>query len=244
MPLHAVSRFSKALPEGDRGGNSVTIPRLGDNSGRQGNLHGYWDALISQDTSREAVEELADELVKEHPRDAFKDELTLTNIAERAAESATICIKTVYRDLDPEITTFADVPVGYEADGRRVARRRGALAGSGWRASLRGYSRRTEAAAQKHRRPAALHDAPAVWKERGGARDFAATAVLLSSLFSACPRSHRRFLDRHSFERELANRLLATPLNICHHALKVQGGFLDSHATRSHRLHARDDFAV
>jgi hypothetical protein len=38
-------------------------------------------------------------------------------------------LKTVYRDLDPEITNFADLPVGYEADAKRVARRRAALAG-------------------------------------------------------------------------------------------------------------------
>ena len=38
-------------------------------------------------------------------------------------------LKTVYRDLDPEITNFADLPVGYEADAKRAGRRQVALAG-------------------------------------------------------------------------------------------------------------------
>lgn len=40
-----------------------------------------------------------------------------------------ISLMTVYNNLDPEVTTFADVPVGYEADATRSARRRAALAG-------------------------------------------------------------------------------------------------------------------
>ena len=36
---------------------------------------------------------------------------------------------TVYRNLDPEITNFTDLPIGYEADARKAARKRAALAG-------------------------------------------------------------------------------------------------------------------
>jgi hypothetical protein len=35
----------------------------------------------------------------------------------------------VYRNLDPDITTFAEMPVGYKADATCLARRRAALAG-------------------------------------------------------------------------------------------------------------------
>jgi hypothetical protein len=34
----------------------------------------------------------------------------------------------VYNNFDPEIMTFADLPVGYEADATAVARRQGVLA--------------------------------------------------------------------------------------------------------------------
>jgi hypothetical protein len=129
QPLHAVARFSKALPTGDRGGNGVTFPNPRGQGGQSNNLHAFWDDLIATDTDPATVERVADELVKEYPRDGFEDELERTNIGDWAEESVAICLKTVYRDLDPEIISFADAPVGYEADGRRVARRRGARAG-------------------------------------------------------------------------------------------------------------------
>jgi hypothetical protein len=71
----------------------------------------------------------ADELIKEFPRTGFAAELTSTNIRDWAEESVAIGFKTVYKNLDPEITTFADMPVGYEADAKRAARSRAALAG-------------------------------------------------------------------------------------------------------------------
>jgi hypothetical protein len=51
------------------------------------------------------------------------------DIKQWAEESADLSLKTVYRDLDPGITRFVDRPVGYDADARRAARRRAALAG-------------------------------------------------------------------------------------------------------------------
>src|SRR5271166_3506858 len=41
QPLHAVARFSKALPEGDRGGNEVHIPNPRGQGERSNNLHAY-----------------------------------------------------------------------------------------------------------------------------------------------------------------------------------------------------------
>jgi hypothetical protein len=51
------------------------------------------------------------------------------NIEDRAEESVEASLRTVYRNLDLEITNFADLPVGYEADAKRVARCRAALVG-------------------------------------------------------------------------------------------------------------------
>jgi hypothetical protein len=42
QPLHAATRVSSALPEGDRGGNSVSIKV----AGKKTNLHSYWDGGI------------------------------------------------------------------------------------------------------------------------------------------------------------------------------------------------------
>lgn len=42
QPLHCATRVSSALPEGDRGGNSVSIKV----AGKKTNLHSYWDGGI------------------------------------------------------------------------------------------------------------------------------------------------------------------------------------------------------
>ncbi len=129
MPLHAVARFSKALPQGDKGGNGVTVPNPRARGNRPSNLHAYWDDLLGTDLSPAAEEKLADELIAEYPREMFAEELKKTNIEHWAKESVDVCLKVVYRDLDPEITHFAELPVAYEADATRAARKRAALAG-------------------------------------------------------------------------------------------------------------------
>ena len=127
--LHAVARFSKALPEGDRGGNEVHIPNPRGQGERRNNLHAYWDDLLGTDQNPAAIEKLAEELVKEYPQAGFVNELAKTNIRDWAEESVQISLKTVYNNLDPEIAKFADQPIGYDADARKAARRRVALAG-------------------------------------------------------------------------------------------------------------------
>jgi hypothetical protein len=84
---------------------------------------------VGNDQEPAAVEKLAVELIKEYPQSGFAVELTKTNIRDWAEESVQISLKTVYNNLDPEITTFGDLPVGYKADAIRVARHRAALAG-------------------------------------------------------------------------------------------------------------------
>ena len=96
MPLHAVARFSKALPQGDRGGNEVHIPNPRGRGGRSNNLHVYWDDLVGTDQDPAAIEKMADELILEYPRAGFTDELAeaqhpVTGL-RRAFE---ICLKTV-----------------------------------------------------------------------------------------------------------------------------------------------------
>ncbi len=129
QPLHAVARFSAALPGGDRGGNEVAFPNPRARGDRGNNLHAYWDDLLGIDDDPAAVDRLAAELMAEHPADRYAVELGRTNIGQWAEESVEVALKTVYNDLDPEIARFVDPPVGYEADAVRAARRRAALAG-------------------------------------------------------------------------------------------------------------------
>jgi len=129
QPLHAVARFSKALPEGDSGGNGVGFPNPRAMGGRERTLHAYWDDLLGTDSSPAAVDQLAGEVTKEFPAATFAKELAKKNIRDWAEENVEICLGTVYKNLDPNITRFFDRPIGYEADAQRVARRRVAVAG-------------------------------------------------------------------------------------------------------------------
>ena len=126
-PLHTVARFSKALPEGSlQGAGIVHIPNreLGQWSN---NLHAYWDDLLGTDEDPASIERLAEELIMEHPQGGFVNELAKTNIRDWAEESVEISLKTVYNNLDPEITKFVDVPVGYDAGMHRRPLGRGLL---------------------------------------------------------------------------------------------------------------------
>jgi hypothetical protein len=126
QPLHAVARFSKAIPDGDRGGNGV---RISLPSGRMGDLHSYWDGAIGSGNDPAAIEKLADGLIAAYPRAMFAADLKRDQIEDWAKESVDLCLKVVYRDLDPNIKEFADRPVAYDADATKAARRRAALAG-------------------------------------------------------------------------------------------------------------------
>jgi hypothetical protein len=129
QPLHSVARFSKALPQGDRGGNGVTITNPRGRGDRGHNLHAYWDDLLGTDENPAAVERVVDKLITEFPREAFTEELKKQNIGDWAQESVGLSLKTVYNNLDPNIVNFVDRPVGYDADAERAARRRATLAG-------------------------------------------------------------------------------------------------------------------
>ncbi len=129
QPLHSVARFSKTLPEGDRGGNEVHLPNPRGRAEWSNNLHAYWDDLLGGDEDPAAIERLAGELMAEYPVGNFSEDLKKTSIRDWAEESVQICLKTVYHNLDPEITEFAPVPAGYEADALQAARKRAALAG-------------------------------------------------------------------------------------------------------------------
>ncbi|WP_165231296.1 S1/P1 nuclease [Aquisphaera insulae] len=129
MPLHAVARFSKALPKGDRGGNEVKIPNPRSTNDRFNNLHGYWDDLLGSDEDANLAVQVADELIAEHPTSEFADALKKTTIRDWAEESVQHCLSTVYDGLDPETPIVAAAPDGYDAAAVALARKQMALAG-------------------------------------------------------------------------------------------------------------------
>jgi hypothetical protein len=124
QPLHCSSRFLKSEPDGDQGGNLVFVT-----PGR--NLHALWDDILGTDTSAAYVNGLATAIANdfvqhngEHPR-LSKDPKKWIDEGFALAKS--------------EVYTFGDetgsrdhpiaLPSSYEANARKVARIRVAIAG-------------------------------------------------------------------------------------------------------------------
>lgn len=125
QPMHATARFSKTFPQGDRGGNLVKVPNP---RGPFGNLHAYWDDLAGVSDSFSDVDATAKSIVAQYPRTELP-ELEMTQFEGWVQESVVLSRRYVYRNLDPFVMEFSEMPVGYDADARRLARRRMALAG-------------------------------------------------------------------------------------------------------------------
>lgn len=64
QPLHAVSRFTRALPEGDAGGNLIALCR----PPCRRNLHGFWDNVLGRSRSATAAIRYAATLPAPDPR--------------------------------------------------------------------------------------------------------------------------------------------------------------------------------
>ncbi len=129
QPLHAVARFSKALPHGDRGGNEVHLPNPRGLTERSNNLHAYWDDLLGNHEDPAATAKLADQIMAENPRTEFSDDLKKKGIRDWAEESVQTCLATVYQGLDPETPHLPAAPAGYDDEAVKVGRKRIALAG-------------------------------------------------------------------------------------------------------------------
>ena len=62
MPLHAVSMYTDKLPQGDRGGNLVSVQL---NAGTPVKLHYYWDALVSKDIEFNRIPSVAKDMLND-----------------------------------------------------------------------------------------------------------------------------------------------------------------------------------
>jgi hypothetical protein len=134
QPLHAISRYSNAFPQGDRGGNLVhPFPNPRGSRPYSKNLHAYWDDMLGDDDvvrTFEALSERVEVVLSEFPRSHFtKNELNELDVRVWSRESFEAARETVYRDLDPEVSSYEELPVAYEAEAQKLARRRIALAG-------------------------------------------------------------------------------------------------------------------
>jgi S1/P1 Nuclease len=119
QPLHAASRFSQQLPEGDLGGNRVLLcdPPCGEE------LHYFWDQALGHGTPTQALA-----LARRLPAPALQ-RIADTNIQDWVDESGALARRVVYSNpigpgAGPYILTAA-----YRDRARTIARERIALAG-------------------------------------------------------------------------------------------------------------------
>jgi hypothetical protein len=123
QPLHTVSRFSKAHPAGDDGGNGASVCHAPCRM----NLHGFWDGALGGGGLQEAlvVGELLDAI--EPPAGA-----DVTDVKQWVAEGVEVAKQTVYAaPIGPE-SPAAEVSLpdrDYRVRTRRVAEDRAMLAG-------------------------------------------------------------------------------------------------------------------
>jgi hypothetical protein len=137
QPLHAVSLFSSAFPEGDKGGNSFTVKR----GETPTNLHSYWDGILGRDVSVGTLKSQIEGWEKnpDLSRAKLLGGKHDTDVAAWAHESRDIAEHQVY--LDGKLkgvrhTGHGDypkdipaLPSGYEEAAKRLAAKRIMLAG-------------------------------------------------------------------------------------------------------------------
>jgi hypothetical protein len=135
QPLHAVSFFSTDFPDGDKGGNSISVWV----SGQPAPLHSIWDDLEGFNVRLTDIRPTADRLEAAHPASEFTQQVTDLNVKDWAMESLELAKSKVYpngripgisRDVahdNPDLVM--PLPAQYMADAHAVADERVALAG-------------------------------------------------------------------------------------------------------------------
>ena len=95
QPLHCVSLYDVDFPQGDRGGNSISIVP----SETRQNLHGLWDGILGQRGDMDAVAKTADESTRDYAA-AVQDRAKDLDAVHWAVEGRDLSAKIVYATLE------------------------------------------------------------------------------------------------------------------------------------------------
>lgn len=128
QPLHCVSRFTKLLPDGDKGGNSFLLK-----GGQARNLHAFWDSgagLFGDSMARpldanaeKTLRSLAEDVTKANPAETLAGASNIT-FKDWVAEGAELARTKVYATTEGEAPSEE-----YTKTAREACRRQVALAG-------------------------------------------------------------------------------------------------------------------
>ena len=129
QPLHCCSLFTAAYPDGDRGGNDFYVKV----DGQGVRLHGIWDGLLGTVPNPLAQWDYSLTVEEEHPMDSLSDLTLHTTPREWSLESRHLAIEYGYLNGNLKGGTNSEtappLPDGYITAAKKVAERRGALAG-------------------------------------------------------------------------------------------------------------------
>jgi S1/P1 Nuclease len=129
QPLHCVSLFSAAYPNGDKGGNDFYV-MPGTKSIK---LHAFWDQLLGSRINERTSLNDAVRIVAEHPKKDLPELTTDTTPKSWSSEGRELAIDKVYLHGDLKGSTSADtapaLPDGYTRGAKAVAEKQAALAG-------------------------------------------------------------------------------------------------------------------
>lgn len=125
QPLHTVTLFSKAHPDGDKGGNLYTIQY----QGKRMNTHTLWDSGVGSFENKNSratdhAKELALALMQQYPAESFGDKANDLNPEHWAHEGFENAKQYVYSTPENETPSTA-----YLTTGKRIAEQQAALAG-------------------------------------------------------------------------------------------------------------------
>jgi hypothetical protein len=120
QPLHFTTRITASAPDGDDGGNGVTLSASG-----APNLHSFWDDVLGTDDSPLHASTATSTLPNPSPG-AAND----LDVSHWAQESLNVAEQTVYKlPIGPGAGPFT-ITQAYRTDAIRVAKGRIALAGA------------------------------------------------------------------------------------------------------------------
>lgn len=125
QPLHSISRFSSRHTSGDRGGNSFRL------TGRDSNLHSFWDNVLTREEDPARLVSLARELMGEIEPDAAEVAVATDpeiSVRHWVGESVALT-KYVAYTVGEEESTPIRVPRRYRQLAHTIARHRAVIAG-------------------------------------------------------------------------------------------------------------------
>ena len=136
QPLHAVSEYSNAFPDGDQGGNAQHVCTL---ENPNSNLHSLWDGIEGQSFDPAAIRRAASRIEAAHPRSAEATPAAVLDPRAWVMGSFDAAKRSVYLDgkfngvtrdqADQNADAIPTLPAGYERQARATADTQMALAG-------------------------------------------------------------------------------------------------------------------